>query len=59
VEASVYDVTGRRIRELAPGIESVRWDGLDAHGRPVPAGVYFVRARQAGRAENLRIVRLR
>ena len=59
VRAAVYDVTGRRVRELAPGVESVRWDGLDAHGRPVPAGVYFVRAQQAGHTENLRVVRLR
>jgi hypothetical protein len=56
---SVYDVTGRRIRELAPAPESVTWDGRDENGRAVPAGVYFVRARQGVRAENLRVVKLR
>jgi hypothetical protein len=59
LRATVYDVLGRRVRKLAPGVESVSWDGADERGRPVPAGVYFVRAIQAGRVENLRVVKLR
>ncbi len=46
----VYDVSGRLVRELLcreqlpSGIHEVFWDGTDDDGRPVPAGVYLVRA---------------
>jgi hypothetical protein len=44
---SVYDVTGRLVRNLVNGrCESgnytMTWDGCDDIGRKVPAGVYFV-----------------
>ncbi|HKQ57499.1 MAG TPA: FlgD immunoglobulin-like domain containing protein [Candidatus Eisenbacteria bacterium] len=49
VRLEVVDATGRRVRsaELAAGGSVQRvwtWDGLDDHGRAVPAGVYRVRA---------------
>ena len=39
----VFDVAGRRIRELMParGARRVTWDLTDARGVRVPAGVYF------------------
>jgi flagellar basal-body rod modification protein FlgD len=49
----VFDVAGRRVATLvreAPvdgGTYAVRWDGLDAAGRPVPSGVYTVAVRSA------------
>ena len=48
VRLSLHDVTGsevaRLLQRLAPaGVSSVTWDGRDANGRPVAAGVYFVR----------------
>jgi len=48
VHLSVLDPTGRAVRSLvdgAPGAgeHSVSWDGSDAHGRPMPAGIYFAR----------------
>ncbi len=47
VQASVYDLTGRRIAVLADGWfevgdHALRWDGRSA-GRPVGAGVYLLR----------------
>jgi hypothetical protein len=42
----VYDAAGRHVRQLdrsAPGAD-LAWDGTDTAGRPVAAGVYFVRA---------------
>jgi hypothetical protein len=57
--AAVYDVSGRRVRELAPAGASVTWDGRDDSGRTLPAGVYFVRAHRDGRRENVRVVKLR
>ncbi len=65
VEISILDLAGRRIRRLPPGgplgsgPNSVRWDGRDDRGRPVSAGVYFVRIRAAGGEAVSRIVRLR
>jgi hypothetical protein len=48
VMVQIFDVGGRRIRTLAErpgsaGSHAVRWDGRDALGRPVPAGVYSFR----------------
>ncbi|NNE43985.1 MAG: S8 family serine peptidase [Gemmatimonadetes bacterium] len=48
VEASVYDISGRRVRSLLAGprpagTQSVVWDGRDDRDRPLRPGVYFVR----------------
>ena len=48
VDAGIYDLAGRLVRSLhsgplAAGSHSLRWDGRDANGRSVPAGVYFAR----------------
>jgi flagellar hook assembly protein FlgD len=46
VTLSIYDVAGRRIRDLVsekrvPGAYKVEWDGLTDRGQPVASGVYF------------------
>ncbi|MGD9140723.1 MAG: M6 family metalloprotease domain-containing protein [bacterium] len=48
VAVIVYDIKGRRIKELArgpfeAGRHSVVWDGTDARGNPVCSGIYFYR----------------
>lgn len=48
VRVAIHDVTGRRVRELASarmdaGTHRLDWDGRDASGNLVPAGVYFAR----------------
>jgi len=62
----VYDVSGRRVRALGPlgafggagsGTRRIAWDGKDAAGRPLAAGVYFVRLRADDRVVTRRIVR--
>lgn len=45
---AIYDVTGRLVSQLVderlgPGAHTVTWEGRDAAGRQVPAGVYFAR----------------
>jgi hypothetical protein len=41
----IIDPTGRRVRTISAGPAGLaRWNGQDASGRRVPAGVYFVRA---------------
>src|ERR1700733_2796633 len=41
--AQVYDVRGRRVRELAlVAPTQLRWDGRDSSGRIVGSGVYLV-----------------
>lgn len=37
----------------------MRWDGRDETGRPLPAGVYFLVVRGAGRPDTAKLVRLR
>jgi hypothetical protein len=57
VQVSIYDVTGRKVRNLAdrvfPAGESrLEWDGTDDSGSKVARGVYFVRSsvqKDAGR----------
>ncbi|HEX5131926.1 MAG TPA: FG-GAP-like repeat-containing protein [Candidatus Krumholzibacteria bacterium] len=42
--AVVYDVAGRRVRNLAgSGSGVVYWDGRDGRGTSAPAGVYWIR----------------
>jgi flagellar hook assembly protein FlgD len=48
VALSIYDAGGRLVRTLlrgplAAGPHTLAWPGTDAHGNPVPAGVYFYR----------------
>ena len=57
VQVSIYDVTGRKVRNLADrvfpaGEHSIQWDGSDDNGSKVARGVYFVRSsvqKDAGR----------
>lgn len=54
-QLDVFDSTGRRIRTLVqgplePGVQSIRWDGLDESGHRVAPGIYFARVR-SGSAE--------
>ena len=53
VDVEIVDAAGRRVRRLDPalrpaGAAVLPWDGRDAAGRPVAAGVYFVRATADG-----------
>ena len=57
VQVTIYDVTGRKIKNLADrvfqaGEHSLQWDGTDDDGSKVARGVYFVRSsvqKDAGR----------
>ncbi|MFC1475701.1 FlgD immunoglobulin-like domain containing protein [Candidatus Zixiibacteriota bacterium] len=58
VELSIYDILGRRVRQLASagysaGEQAVFFDGNDNSGRPVPSGVYLYQAK-AGRQSVIR-----
>jgi hypothetical protein len=50
---ALYDARGRRVRSIAEGgfpagVHDAAWDGLDAAGRPVPSGIYFLRVEAPG-----------
>ena len=61
IQVTIYDVTGRRIRNLADRVfpagegdaaHTLQWDGTDDAGSKVARGVYFVRSsvqKDAGR----------
>jgi len=64
VAATVYDVAGRRVRELlreslAAGDHEITWDRRDDGGRRVPSGVYLVRTVTPAGAQIARLVLLR
>jgi photosystem II stability/assembly factor-like uncharacterized protein len=61
---AVFDAAGRRVRTLreglaAAGMHRLSWDGRDARGRDVPAGVYFVRLRTEDGTETRKVQRVR
>ena len=53
----IYSTAGRLVRVLAAGGGGVEWDGRDAAGRLVPAGVYHVEL-DAGGPTSAKLVRL-
>jgi hypothetical protein len=64
VHLAVFDVAGRRVRDLVEQVQSagrqaITWDGLDGRGRPVAGGVYYVRLDAAGRELTRRVVLVR
>jgi hypothetical protein len=49
VDLAVYDVTGRRVRQVVQGVlpagrHTLVWDLTDSGGKAVSPGVFFVRA---------------
>jgi len=64
VSVDLYDVTGRRVRNLAmrtlpAGVSVLPWDGRDASGAPVGRGIYFARLRVGGLTRTLHLLLLR
>lgn len=60
VSLSVHDLLGRRVRTFAPasGSGQVVWDGRDASGRIVPAGMYLLRNESRGEVFITRVVKM-
>jgi hypothetical protein len=61
VEVDVFDVAGRKVRELRPGrlgagAGTIQFDGRDAMGRALPSGVYFYRVTAAGAVTTQKMV---
>ena len=64
VQISVHDVLGRQVRTLRTDVQpagshEVMWDGADAAGRLVAAGLYIVVVRTGGAVETRAIMRTR
>ncbi|MHB9028902.1 MAG: FlgD immunoglobulin-like domain containing protein [Candidatus Latescibacterota bacterium] len=64
VTLTVYDITGRKVRELisgpmSAGAHSVVWDGKDERGKAVSSGVYLSRLEAGGKAETRRMLLIR
>jgi flagellar hook assembly protein FlgD len=64
VDVGLYDMAGRRVRNLASGSQpagsyTVTWDGRDESGTLMAPGVYFLRARVAGVQNTNRVIFLK
>jgi hypothetical protein len=64
VTIGVYDVSGRLVRQVLDGaseagLHAVQWDGTDASGKAVAAGVYFCRIDAGGETDTQSIVFLK
>jgi len=60
----IYSPAGRLVRtlhdgQLRAGAHTLTWDGMDSTGRRAASGVYFVRARAAGREASAKMVLLK
>jgi hypothetical protein len=60
----LFDVSGRLVRTLLdgkirPGPHDLIWDGMDANGRSMTAGVYFARLRSGSQSTNRQLVFLK
>ena len=63
VRLAVYDVTGRECAVLVDGpspagARRARWDGMDAKGKRLPAGVYFARLTLGDHAASLKLLHI-
>jgi FG-GAP repeat protein/flagellar hook capping protein FlgD/VCBS repeat protein len=63
-EVAIFDITGRLVRRIATGhytagYQETTWDGLDARGRKVAAGIYFLRSVQGREARTVRLAVVR
>jgi len=61
---AVHDLAGRLVRTLhsgpmSPGTLELTWDGRDAGGQRVGAGIYWVRASGANLEKAVKAVRIR
>lgn len=61
VTMRVFDLSGRLVRtlaneEMAAANHSIIWDGTDANGRPLGAGVYFCRLEAQGQVLTQKIM---
>jgi hypothetical protein len=61
VRASIYDVSGKRVRsvwrgELPRGATTFKWDGADDTGVFVASGVYFLKIDSRGLSQTLKLV---
>jgi hypothetical protein len=60
VNLAIYDIAGRKVRDLASGslpagFHSVTWDGRDTNGKSVSSGVYISRLTQGERTVSRRM----
>ena len=61
----IYDVTGKLVKDLSPYLSlpdqaaSVMWNGVDASGKAVPNGLYFVKFRAGEYHETLKLLLVR
>ena len=63
-ELQIFDASGRLVHALpgarwAEGWQEIAWDGTDAEGTRVPAGVYWVRLKLPTESRSVRLVTLR
>ncbi|NLK49495.1 MAG: T9SS type A sorting domain-containing protein, partial [Candidatus Cloacimonetes bacterium] len=59
-QLNIYNLKGQRVHQYvgkAKGFQDYRWDGRDASGKKVPAGIYFLRMQTPTQTSIKKIVR--
>ena len=63
VSIKIFDITGRLVitlvdAEMQSGIQQLQWDGIDAKGNPVDAGIYFLNINSSTIQETIKVQKI-
>lgn len=63
IAVDVYNIRGQKVRRLGQsaypaGNHSIAWDGMDAFGKALPAGIYLIRAGDRSGAKVTKVLKL-
>ncbi|MFA5615073.1 MAG: FlgD immunoglobulin-like domain containing protein, partial [Methanoculleus sp.] len=57
----IYNLKGQRVRTIdaEPSIREYSWDGCDEEGKELPAGIYFIYAKQGRNQASIKVIKLK
>lgn len=57
----IYNLKGQRVRTIDadPSIREYSWDGCDENGKELPAGIYFIYAKQGRNQASIKVIKLK
>ncbi len=56
----IYNLKGQKVRKIEahPSIREYSWDGCDDNGKELPAGIYFIQAKQGKNQAAIKVIKL-
>ncbi|MCB5260347.1 MAG: T9SS type A sorting domain-containing protein [bacterium] len=64
IRVNIYNLRGQKVKNLIhgkqnAGTQNLMWDGMDANGRKMPAGLYFCRLESGNTKQNIKLILLK